>query len=168
MTDESTATLDELDWSILEELQQDARQSYAELARRVALSPSAVTERVRRLESLGVITGYHAAVDPSRVGLGIQAIVRLKYPGTAHQPLRRLISDQPEILQCHRVTGDECYVLRLTARDVGHLERVVDKLARLGSLTTSVVYSTLLPRRTITRPENVRSAATDTEFRPEP
>jgi Lrp/AsnC family leucine-responsive transcriptional regulator len=149
---ESTVVLDPLDWAILEGLQQDARLSYAELARRIALSPSAVTERVRRLEEIGVITGYHAVVDLARVGLGIQAIVRLKYPGTAHQPLRRLIADRPEILQCHRVTGDECYVIRLATRDVAHLEQVVDELARLGSLTTNVVYSTLLPRRVVSRP----------------
>ncbi|MFJ6686893.1 Lrp/AsnC family transcriptional regulator [Streptomyces werraensis] len=151
MSGESTATLDALDWAILEELQRDARSSYAELARRVALSPSAVTDRVRRLEALGVITGYHAAINPVRVGLTIQAIVRLKYPGTAHQPLHQLIAQRPEILQCHRVTGDECYVIRIATRDVAHLEQVVDELARLGSLTTNVVYSTLLPRRAVTR-----------------
>lgn len=149
MTDRSTAPLDDQDWAVLAELQNDARISYAELARRVALSPSAVTERVRRLESLGVITGYHATVDPARVGRGVQAVVRLKYPGTAHQPLRRLVADRPEILQCDRVTGEECYVLRLATRDMEHLEDVVDELARLGSLTTNVVYSTLLSRRTI-------------------
>lgn len=149
MADRSTASLDDQDWAVLAELQNDARISYAELARRVALSPSAVTERVRRLESLGVITGYHAVVDPARVGRGVQAVVRLKYPGTAHQPLRRLIADRPEILQCDRVTGEECYVIRLATRDMQHLEDVVDALARLGSLTTNVVYSTLLHRRTI-------------------
>jgi Lrp/AsnC family transcriptional regulator, leucine-responsive regulatory protein len=149
MTDRSTAPLDDQDWAVLAELQNDARISYAELARRVALSPSAVTERVRRLESTGVITGYHAAVEPARVGLGVQAVVRLKYPGTAHQPLRRLIADRAEILQCDRVTGEECYVIRLATRDMGHLEDVVDELARLGSLTTNVVYSTLLARRNI-------------------
>lgn len=151
MTERSTAALDDQDWALLTELQNDARVSYAELARRVALSPSAVTERVRRLESLGVITGYHAAVDPGRIGLGVQAVVRLKYPGTAHQPLRRLIADRPEILQCDRVTGEECYVIRLATRSMTHLEAVVDELARLGSLTTNVVYATVLPRRTIVR-----------------
>ncbi len=152
MNDESTAALDSMDWAILVELQNDARLSYAELSRRVALSPSAVIERVRRLEALGVITGYHAVVNPARVGLGIQAIVRLKYPGTAHQPLHRLIADRPEILQCHRVTGDECYVIHVVTKDVARLEQVVDDLARLGSLTTHIVYSTLLPRRTLTAP----------------
>jgi len=151
VNDGTTAPLDDQDWAILGELQADARVSYAELARRVALSPSAVTDRVHRLQNLGVITGYHAAVDPARLGRPVQAVVRLKYPGSVHQPLHRILADRPEILQCDRVTGEECYIIRLATHSMEHLEAVVDELARLGSLTTNVVYSTPLPRRAIGR-----------------
>lgn len=86
-------TLDATDWAILTEVQRDGRIPLTELGRRVSLSASAVTERVRRLESSGVITGYRADVDLARVGYPVLAVVRLKYPGNRHEPLHRLLAD---------------------------------------------------------------------------
>ena len=86
------ANLDETDWAIIEQLQQEGRISLSELGRRVNLSASATTERVRNLESLGVITGYHATVDLAKVGYPVLAVVRLKYPGNRHQPLHELLA----------------------------------------------------------------------------
>ena len=144
--------LDLIDWVIIEQLQREARVSLSELGRRVKLSPSAVTERVRNLESLGVITGYHAMVDLAKVGYPVLAVVRLKYPGNHHQPLRRLLAERREILECLRTTGDDCYTLKVAATSMEHLETLVDELAGFGSTTTSVVYSQTLPYRGPDRP----------------
>jgi Lrp/AsnC family transcriptional regulator, leucine-responsive regulatory protein len=146
------ADLDDIDWAIIGQLQQEARTSLSELGRRVKLSPSATTERVRRLETLAVITGYHASVDLAKAGYPVLAIVRLKYPGNHHQPLRRLLAERREILECVRTTGDDCYTLKVAATSMEHLETIVDQLAGFGSTTTSVVYSQTLPYRGPDRP----------------
>ncbi len=138
---------DATDWRILEVLQRDGRATFAELARAVAMSPSAVTDRVRRLEEAGVIQGYAAVVAPERLGLPILAFVRLKYPNGNYKPFHDLVAVTPEILEAHHVTGDDCFVIKVTARSMRHLEEVSGKLGALGSVTTSVVYSSPLPRR---------------------
>ncbi|MEV0237303.1 Lrp/AsnC family transcriptional regulator [Nonomuraea sp. NPDC050786] len=139
--------LDATDWAILVELQRDGRVPFTELGRRVNLSSSATTERVRRLESLGVIAGYHADVDLEKVGYAVLAVVRLKYPGNRHEPLHRLLSERVEILECLRTTGDDCYTLKVAAGSMRHLERLVGELAEFGSTTTSIVYSRTLAYR---------------------
>ncbi|GHH65751.1 AsnC family transcriptional regulator [Streptosporangium violaceochromogenes] len=142
-----TESLDATDWAILVELQRDGRVPITELGRRVNLSASATTERVRRLETMGVITGYHATVDLEKVGLTVLAVVRLKYPGSRHQPLHRLLEERLEILECLRTTGDDCYTLKVAATSMAHLERLVDELAAFGNTTTNLVYNHPLPYR---------------------
>jgi Lrp/AsnC family transcriptional regulator, leucine-responsive regulatory protein len=159
MIGESAVKLDETDWRILEALQRDGRMSYADLAREVAMSPSAVTERVRRLEESGVIIGYRAAVVPTLVGLGILAYVRLRYPNSNYRPFHALLDSTPEIIEAHHVTGEDCFVLKVAARSMAHLEEVTGRIAGLGSTTTSVVYSSPLPARAISRLAVVASAA---------
>ncbi|MET8144735.1 Lrp/AsnC family transcriptional regulator [Sphaerisporangium sp. NPDC005288] len=139
--------LDATDWSILAELQRDGRVPLTELGRRVSLSASAVTERVRRLEAEGVITGYRAEIDLPKVGLAVLAVVRLKYPGSRHEPLHRMLAERPEILECLRTTGEDCYTLKVAATSMVHMEKVVDELAGFGSTTTNIVYSHTLPYR---------------------
>ncbi|MFC9794955.1 Lrp/AsnC family transcriptional regulator [Streptomyces sp. NPDC127584] len=147
----SDDTPDATDWRILEALQSEGRASFAELARTVAMSPSAVTERVRRLEESGVITGYTAIVDQDRLGLPILAFVRLRYPHGNYKPFHDLLGATPEILEAHHVTGDDCFVLKVAARSMRHLEEITGKISTLGSVTTSVVYSSPLPRRSLSR-----------------
>ena len=144
-----TESLDVTDWAILAEVQRDGRIPFTELARRVNLSASATKERVRRLEEAGVITGYRAEVNPERTGYPVMAVVRLKYPGpgTRHQPLRRLLEERSEILECLRTTGDDCYVMKVAATSMAHLEEIVDELAEFGSTTTNLVLSRTLPLR---------------------
>jgi Lrp/AsnC family leucine-responsive transcriptional regulator len=142
-----TEVLDKTDWSILIELQCDGRIPLTELARRVDLSASATTERVRRLETTGVITGYRADVDLDKVGFAVLAVVRLKYPGSRHEPLHRLLGERLEILECLRTTGDDCYTLKVAAASMAHLEKLIDELAQFGSTTTNLVYSQTLPFR---------------------
>lgn len=146
-----TANLDSTDWAILTELQQDGRTPLTELGRRVSLSASATTERVRRLEETGVITGYRADIDLAAAGFPVLAVVRLKYPGRRHEPLHRLLGERSEIVECLRTTGDDCYTLKVAASSMPHLERLVDELAAFGSTTTNVVYRQTLPYRGLRR-----------------
>jgi Lrp/AsnC family transcriptional regulator, leucine-responsive regulatory protein len=142
-------TLDRTDWRLLEELQRDGRASFADLARVVAMSPSAVAERVRRLEEAGVISGYRATIDPDRVGLTVMAFVRLRYPTGNYRPFHALLDSTPEIVEAHHVTGEDCFVLKVLARSMRHLEEVNGRIAGLGAVTTSVVYSSPLTGRAL-------------------
>jgi Lrp/AsnC family leucine-responsive transcriptional regulator len=139
--------LDAVDWSILTELQVDGRLPITELSRRVKLSASATSERVRRLEATGVISGYRAEVDLPKAGFAVLGVVRLKYPGSRHEPLYELLKQRSEILECLRTTGDDCYVLKVAATSMAHLEQIVNELASFGSTTTNLVYSAPLPYR---------------------
>ncbi|MFD7551361.1 Lrp/AsnC family transcriptional regulator [Streptomyces sp. NPDC059578] len=142
---------DATDWRILDVLQREGRASYADLARAVSMSPSAVTERVRRLEEAGVIQGYAAVLDPQRLGLPILAFVRLRYPTGNYKPFHDLVAATPEILEAHHITGDDCFMIKVAARSMSHLEQVSGRIGTLGSVTTSVVYSSPLARRALAR-----------------
>ncbi|MBM2618953.1 Lrp/AsnC family transcriptional regulator [Actinoplanes sp. LDG1-06] len=145
--------LDRTDWQLLTELQKDGRSSFAELARAVAMSPSAVAERIRRLEEAGVIAGYRASLDPERVGLQVMAFVRLRYPTGNYRPFHALLDSTPEIVEAHHVTGEDCFVLKVLARSMRHLEEITGRISGLGAVTTSVVYSSPLTGRAIAPPE---------------
>jgi Lrp/AsnC family leucine-responsive transcriptional regulator len=145
-------TVDRTDWRLLDELQRDGRASYADLARVVAMSPSAVAERVRRLEEAGVIAGYRATIDPERVGLQVMAFVRLRYPTGNYRPFHALLDTTPEVVEAHHVTGEDCFVLKVLARSMRHLEEVTGRISGLGAVTTSVVYSSPLTGRAIAGP----------------
>lgn len=148
----TTVTLDAVDARILKELQGDGRMAVAELARRVQMSSSAVAERVRRLEEAGVIRGYAASVDPDKLGYAILAHLRLRYPGSNYKPLRELIAATPEVVEAHHVTGDDCFVLKVVATSMRHLEQVSGRIGSMGRVTTSVVYSSLLEGRPLLPP----------------
>lgn len=145
--------VDSVDRALLAELQRDGRQSLAELARTVHMSGSAVAERVRRLEEAGVIAGYRALVDPERLGYGILAFLRLRYPSSVYGPLHELLAETPEVVEAHHVTGDDCFILKVVATSMRHLEQVSGKIGTLGSVTTSVSYSSPFPTRTIVPPD---------------
>ncbi|NEC10808.1 Lrp/AsnC family transcriptional regulator [Streptomyces sp. SID8014] len=140
---------DATDWRILEALQRDGRASFAELARAVSMSASAVTERVRRLEEAGIVRGYTAVVDPERLGYAILAFVRLRHPHGNYKPFHDLVAATPQILEAHHVTGDDCFLIKVAARSMRHLEEVTGRIAALGAVTTSIVYSSPLVRRAI-------------------
>jgi Lrp/AsnC family transcriptional regulator, leucine-responsive regulatory protein len=142
-------TVDSTDWRLLEELQRDGRASFADLARAVSMSPSAVAERIRRLEEAGVIAGYRATVDPEKVGMQVMAFVRLRYPTGNYRPFHALLDSTPEIIEAHHVTGEDCFVLKVVTRSMRHLEEVTGRISGLGAVTTSVVYSSPLPGRAL-------------------
>jgi Lrp/AsnC family leucine-responsive transcriptional regulator len=142
-----TVDLDATDWAILGELQRDGRMPLTELGRRVNLSASATTERVKRLESTGVISGYRAKIDLPKTGYAVLAVIRLKYPGNKHAPLHQLLKERDEILECLRTTGDDCYLLKVAAGSMAHLEQLVNELTEFGSTTTNLVYTETQPYR---------------------
>lgn len=144
--------LDRVDQVILAELQSDGRVSVADLARRISLSASSTADRLRRLVDGGVITGYTALLDPGALGYPITAFVRLKYPTGNYKPLHDLLDVTPEIVEAHHVTGDDCFIFKVLARSMSDLERLAGRIAGLGSITTSVVYSSPLPRRVLVPP----------------
>ena len=134
--------MDATDWAIIEELQADGRLSINALARRLPLSAPAVAERVRRLEAGGVITGYHAAIDPRALGLNIHALIRMGCDNRISCVRRELDpTDFPEVTDLHRVTGDDCSVLVAHSRDMGHLEALLDRLSRWSRPSTSLILS---------------------------
>src|SRR5690242_21816178 len=150
----SKPELDERDWRLLEALQQDARQGYAELGRQVGLSAPAVAERVKRLEEAGVIAGYHAVIDPKRLGYSIDAMVRLRCDGGVCSRIGALVADVPEVLECRRLAGEDSALLHVVAMSTGHLESVLDRLLKTGasnSTTTLIVLQTPHENRPLTR-----------------
>ena len=141
--------LDEIGWRILEELQADARLSFAELGRRVHLSTPAVAERVRKMEDAGIITGYHARIDLAKVGLPIQAIIRVKANRMSYERARLVVTGVAEAIECHHVTGADDLMVKVAVRSVGHLECVLDALRPIGDHVTSIVLSTPFELRSV-------------------
>ena len=141
--------LDATNLRLLAELQADARLSLAELGRRVALSSPAVAERLRRLEDAGVVTGYRAEIDPRKLGYALGVLIRIRPAPRQLAAVAELARGTPEIVECHRVTGDDCYVMTAYVRDVMHLEEVIDAFAVYGQTTTSIMQSSPVPRRAL-------------------
>lgn len=147
MTDDDP--VDATNRALLTELQRDARMSLAELGRRVGLSSPAVAERIKRLESTGVIRGYHVDVDPRKLGFSLGVTLRIRPAPRQLAEVARLAAETPEVVECHRVTGDDCYVVTAYVRDVEHLEVVIDRFAAYGQTTSSIMQSSPVPRRGI-------------------
>jgi Lrp/AsnC family transcriptional regulator, leucine-responsive regulatory protein len=139
-------SVDGKDIQILEALQSNARMPLSELGRRIGLSQPAISERVRRMEETGVIEGYSARVNAKALGLGMLAIVRLK---TTHEHIKTCLKrfgEIPNILEVHRVTGEDCFVLKVLVPAPESLEEIVDRIAGFGAVTTSVVLRSEQPR----------------------
>jgi Lrp/AsnC family transcriptional regulator, leucine-responsive regulatory protein len=139
--------LDDTNVRLLELLQRDARTSLAELGRRVGLSSPAVSERLKRLESEGVITGYRVEIDPRKLGYSLGVAIRIRPAPRQLAAVAALARDTPEVVECHRVTGDDCFVMTAYVRDVEHLETVIDQFAAYGQTTSSIMQSSPVPRR---------------------
>ncbi|MEO0495586.1 MAG: Lrp/AsnC family transcriptional regulator [Actinomycetota bacterium] len=142
--------LDQIDRRILSELTSDGRMSFRELGERVGLSAPAVTERVRRLERDGVITGYAATVDPEAVGSPILVIMRVIHAsGRPPVEIGEMAATRPEVIECNRVTGAESHVIRAWCRDLAHLNELIEVFTEFGETITNVVTDTPVKRRAI-------------------
>jgi Lrp/AsnC family leucine-responsive transcriptional regulator len=139
--------LDRTNRRIVGELAAEGRLSMAELGRRVGLSPPAVAERVQRLERRGVITGYRAELDPRALGYPLLALVRVK-PGLRQlDKVRELAADTREVIECHRVTGEDCFVLKVCLPSIEALGAILDRFLVYGETTTSIVQASPVERR---------------------
>lgn len=133
--------IDDINRRLLSELQRDARLTVAWLARQVSLSPPAVAERLQRLEAAGVIRGYHADVDPAALGYSLTAIIRVRPAPRQLHKVVELARATAEVVECHRITGEDCFLIKAHVRDLTHLEELIDALAPYGLTTTSIVQS---------------------------
>ena len=139
--------LDRINRRLLTELQADARVSVAELGRRINLSAPAVAERLGRLERGGVILGYRAELDPKALGYPLAAVVRVR-PGPGQLPrIPEIARDTPEVVECRRITGEDCFILELHLRAIDDLEEILDRFVLCGQTTTSIVHSSPVRRR---------------------
>ncbi len=133
--------LDAIDFRILDELQHNARIPFAELGRRVGLSTPSTAERVHKLEESGVIVGYHAEVRPDKIGLAMTAFVKVSVAGDGLSRFAELVTRVPEVIECHRVTGSESFILQVAVEGAEHLTQVIDSLMPYVSTNTSMILA---------------------------
>ena len=141
--------LDHIDWKILKELQENARVSYAELGRKISLTTPAVIERIRKLEDARIITGYRAEIDTAKIGLPIIAFVRMSITGVDFSQIVKIAADSTEVLECHRGTGGDSFIMKVAVASVEHLQNIIDRLTPYGITTTSIVLSSPVKHRVI-------------------
>ena len=139
---------DAMDVKILDILQADARTTLTEIGRRIHMSQPAVAERVKRMESAGVISGYHARVNPAALGYGIIAFIRVAARGH-DTPVAVVAAQVPEIVECHSITGEDCNIVKVVAKSVVELEAVILKLTRCGVTSTSLILSSSVERKAL-------------------
>ena len=151
--------LDQIGWKLLNELQVNGRLSYAELGRRVGLTTPAVVERVKRMEEAGIIVGYHADIDPMKVGLPITAFIRMSVVGDVFTRITAVVKNSPEVVECHRGTGADSFIMKVHVRSVEHLESLIDRLTPFGTTSTSIVLSSPVEKRAISRMDEAPHSA---------
>jgi Lrp/AsnC family leucine-responsive transcriptional regulator len=147
--DQAHKLLDRVGWLLLRELQEDARIPFSELGRRIGLSPPAVAERVRKMEEVGIITSYRAVIDPARVGLPITALIRIKSSGSDCTRVADFLSQLPEVVECHHITGSDSYSVKAVVTSVLHLEELVMQISAYGQPNSSIVLSSPVTWRAI-------------------
>jgi Lrp/AsnC family leucine-responsive transcriptional regulator len=139
--------LDDTDLALLGEVQSDARLSLAELGRRVGLSAPAVAERLQRLERDGVIRGYRAELDPAALGYGLSAVIRVRPAPRQLHKVADVARGAPEVVECHRITGEDCFLMKVHIPAMDQLDRILDCFLIYGSTTTSIIQSSPVPLR---------------------
>jgi len=157
---ETIEIIDEFARHLLAELSRDARASYAELGRRVGLSPSAVAERMRRMEEQGIIQGYTAQISRVALGLPILAIVRMTCDGTRYHSFLKFVKTLTEVQVCHHVTGADAFFLEVATGSLEDLERLIERLLPYGIPTTSLAFSSPVVRRSLDLPRLISANKT--------
>ncbi len=153
--------LDDLNRRILAELLSDPRISMSALGRRVGLSSPAVTERVQRLERTGVISGYRVEIDPAALGLPVAAFVRVR-PSAGQLPkIATLAESLGQVSECHRITGEDCFLIKVHAATIDGLEEILDQFLQYGQTVSSIVVTTPVPARSlpVTPPSSIATTS---------
>lgn len=145
--------IDPISWKILDAIQQDGRMSLKTLAHTIGLSLPATSERLKRLEEAGIISGYSALVYPESVGYNVTAVIGMTTPKPDKKRLLDQLEKMPEVLECLHVTGQDSYLLRVATRDLQHLEEFVGSVNDFGETRTSIVLSEPIRRRAVAAPE---------------
>ena len=146
---ESFSLLDAVNRRLLQELVAEPRITMSALARRVGMSAPAVTERVQRLERAGVITGYRVEVSPAALGLPVTAFVRIRPAAGQLAKIAGLARQTPEVSECHRISGEDCFLVKVHAPAIEDLEQTLDRFLTYGQTISSIVVSTPVPPRTL-------------------
>jgi Lrp/AsnC family transcriptional regulator, leucine-responsive regulatory protein len=146
---QSDRQLDFIGWRLLSLLQENARLSFRQIGDKIGLTAPAVAERVHRLEDSGILKGYYAEIDLAKAGLPVQAFVHITTSSQQSFRFRKVIVDMKEIIECHCVTGNESYILKVAVSSVPHLEHLLLELANFGDLRTSLVLSSQVTHRVI-------------------
>ncbi|MGB5668528.1 MAG: Lrp/AsnC family transcriptional regulator [Maribacter sp.] len=141
--------IDALNWKILQCLQDNARESFASIGRKVGLTPPAVAERVKKLEDLGIIQGYKAKVSHTLTGYQLKAIITLRAFMGKLKPFLETVKGFREVINCYRVTGNENIVMEVVLKDQFHLERFIDKLIQYGETRTHIILSDVISSASI-------------------
>ena len=145
--------LDPVNVRLLDELRRNPRMTMSELARRLDMSSPAVTDRVQRLEDNGIITGYRLELDPRALGWPVAAFVRIR-PGPGQLTrIADLARQTPEVVECHRITGEDCFLMKVYVTEIDKLEEVLDRFLMYGQTTSSIVQSSPVPARPLPLPE---------------
>ena len=139
--------------ALIDALQRDARLSFSALAREVGLSQPSVAERVRRLEESGVLNRYQAVIARERIGLPITAFLRLTCPSEKYRAVAALVANLPDVLECHHVTGDACFFLKVGVESLSSLERVVERFREHGQTNVTIALSTLVENKPVVAPK---------------
>ncbi len=143
----TTVGLDELDRRLVTALDRNARTSVVDLARLIGLSPQSTSDRISRLEDMGVVTGFTITLDPAALGQTVGAYIRIRPAMGELQRVAGLVAEIPEIIECDRITGDDCFIAKAFVPHVGDLERIIDRLLPYAQTNTSVIQSSPVKRR---------------------
>lgn len=142
--------LDETDRKIIEILQEDGRISMKDLGKLIGLTSPAVSERIKRLENCGIISGYKAIINPDALGRNIKAFIHISLPGSqSYAEFLENAKNDPRIVECHHITGDDCSLLKVLVSDMQELENVIDSIKKIGSTKTSLILSTPIQAKSI-------------------
>lgn len=143
------AKIDDLNWKILQCLQANARESFANIGRKVGLTPPAVAERIKKMEDLEILVGYHAFVSHAKTGHALKAIITLRAFMGKLKPFLAMVDTLKEIINCYRITGNENIIMEVVLVDQAHLEKFIDKLIQYGETRTHIILSDVVSRAPI-------------------
>ncbi|ADY28186.1 transcriptional regulator, AsnC family [Cellulophaga lytica DSM 7489] len=145
--------IDAISWKILSYLQKNARESFANIGRQVGLSAPAVAERVKKMEDLGIITGYNAMVSHTETGYQLKAIITLRAFMGKLKPFLELVGTFDEVINCYRITGNENIIMEVVLRNQFHLEQFIDRLIQYGEARTHIILSDVVSNAPIKKIE---------------